>query len=296
MREAELVFDSKDILGEGPYWDSSERILYWVDILGQRIHIYDPATKHDDIFSVNDLVSAVIPCTSDKLLIAGKHTLALIDIKTKQFETKLHIEALPDNVRLNDGKCDARGRFWIGSMDINEKEKDGCLYCVNADFGYTEKLSGVIISNGLAWNRENTKMYYIDTPTRQIAQFDFDLESRAICNPKTIISFPVGNGFPDGMASDSENCLWIAHFGGGMVSRWNPENGQCLESYKVPARNVTSCCFGGVEMDELFITTAGFSRNVTNHGISDGGLFKLKTDVTGLHAAKFAYQDQTQII
>jgi len=286
-REVELFYKAYDAAGEGPFWDAQTGLLYWVDILANRIHMMDPVTKKDNIFQLDEPVSVVIPRKNGGVIAAVRNKLCFIDIARS--ETKvLHELDFPAHVRFNDGKCDAAGRLWVGSMDMNEKEPLGCLYCLDVDLSLREVLRDITISNGLAWSLDNRKMYYIDTPTKLVKAFYYDLEAGQIRDETIAIHFPQDEGVPDGMAIDAEDKLWIAHFYAGKISRWNPENGQCLESYTVPASNVTSCCFGGVALDELFVTSASVAlRNPDESRDIAGSLYRLKPDVHGLEAHKF---------
>ena len=147
-----------------------------------------------------------------------------------------------DTNRFNDGKCDAKGRFWAGTMSMNNESKAGSLYCLEQGQPVRTMVQGVSTSNGLGWSPDRQTMYYIDTPTRSIDRFDFDLTAGTIQNRTSIIHIPEEFGFPDGMTVDGEGMLWVAHWGGGRVTRWNPHTSELLQQIEVPADQVTSCC------------------------------------------------------
>ncbi|MCM3719005.1 SMP-30/gluconolactonase/LRE family protein [Fictibacillus phosphorivorans] len=286
---AELVLPAKAALGEGPCWDSKKGVLYWVNILGKTVNIYDPKTNENKEIHVGQQVGTVVPRESGGVVVAMQKGFYFLDSETEQLtEIVDPEEQLPEN-RFNDGKCDPYGRFWAGTLSLSEEEGKGSLYCLHSDFNVEKKVGDLTISNGLAWSPDHRFMYLIDTPTRKVTRFDYDGETGAIDNPVPVIEFKEGEGFPDGMTIDEEGMLWIAHWNGAQVSRWNPETGEQLTSISVPALNVTSCTFGGPDLKTLYITTA--RKNMTEEEWGKypltGGLFKVETDVKGSPAYSF---------
>ena len=150
-----------------------------------------------------------------------------------------------------------------------------------------KKISEVTNSNGLAWSPDESIFYYIDTPTLKVRAYDYDAETGIITNPRDVIHFPEEEGFPDGMTIDEEGMLWIAHFSGAKVSRWDPNSGRKLSSISVPAKHVTSCTFGGPDLDELYITTAKLDDTDMDEFPHAGGLFRIKTGIKGMPAFRF---------
>jgi sugar lactone lactonase YvrE len=283
MKKAELVVDVKAQLGEGPCWDEAKQLLYWVDIPNHQVHIYSPDKNSVKTIDTNQYVSAVVPIESGGLLLAMHHGLYTLDLESESFTPFGDPEKNKPGNRFNDGKCDARGRFWAGTMAIDESPNMGALYCLDKDLSIRKVLDGTSISNGLAWDYGNRTMYFIDTPTKKVAAFDYDLESGSLSNKRDCIHFPDGEGFPDGMTIDQEGMLWIAHWDGGQISRWNPATGEKLDSIQVPAPRVTSCVFAGEKLNELYITTArvGMSDEELELYPYAGGLFKVKLEVKG---------------
>jgi len=187
------------------------------------------------------------------------------------------------NIRFNDGKCDPAGRLWVGSMHLEQIPKAASLYKIDKN-GTAEKMLGdITISNGIVWSKDKTKMYYIDTPSQKVMEYEFDMETGAISNPRVAVEVPESAGFPDGMSIDSEDKLWIAHWGGSAVIRWNPENGEMMQKVEVPAPNVTSCAFTGNNLKTMYITTArlGVSEEQLKAFPYSGGLFKVELDISG---------------
>jgi sugar lactone lactonase YvrE len=289
MNEAELFFAAEDKVGEGPNWNSETGKVYWVDISGKRIHVLDPVTKTDDPIPTDDVVAAMAFDKSGNIVAAFSNRLVRINPKTKASSLIYKIDSIPGNTRINDGKCDAAGRFWVGTMDLDEKEKIGSLYSVSPDLSCKKILDGLIIGNGLAWTDDNKVMYYIDSPTLEVWAFDFDLAKGELSGKRTVIKYDFGEGMPDGMTIDAEGMLWIAQFRGARVSRWNPRTGRRLASYQVPTYNTTCCCFGGKNMDELFITSASVLMDGADESqiACAGSLFRLRPGVSGREAYRF---------
>ena len=287
----ELVIDAGAQIAEGPFWDQEKQLLYWVDILGKTINIYNPVTAKNDVIQLDKMIGALIPTAKGKLLAALEDGLYLIDPETFKPRILVNPESNTAQTRFNDGKCDQKGRFWGGTMDLEENRELGKLYCLDQDLNLEEKVKNVKISNGLAWSLDNKTMYYIDSPTKEVLAFDYDLETAEISNKRTIISLAEGKGVPDGMSIDAQGKLWIAHFGGSQVSRWNPESGKKIDKVELPVSNVTSCAFGGKNLDQLYITTAsvGLSEEQKEEQPYAGGIFRYQAEVKGLKAFKFEF-------
>jgi sugar lactone lactonase YvrE len=195
---------------------------------------------------------------------------------------------LPGN-RFNDGKCDPAGRFLAGTMDDAEEAATGSLHSLSPDGSIQTLLTGIRISNGLTWSPDGRTFYYIDTPTRQVSAFDYDLSSGAIADPRPAVVVPPELGWPDGMTSDAQGMLWVAMWGGAKLTRWDPATGQLLQSIPLPAFNVSSCAFGGPDLDEIYVTSArqGMSAAQLGQYPLSGGLFRLRPGLRG--SATFAF-------
>lgn len=291
-REPELIADVKAELGEGPSWDARRELLFWVDIEGHQVHEYNPTDGTDRTIPVGRHVGAVVPMEDGGLLIAGRDGFYTLDPHTGELEAIAKPEHEPAGNRFNDGKCDPSGRFWAGTMSMKHESNKGALYRLDSDKSLHTILDGVSTSNGLAWNADGSVLYYIDTPTLKVAAYDFDAASGTISNPRTAVEFPEGEGYPDGMAIDAEGMLWVAHWGGWKVSRFNPATGERLMEIPVPAEQVTSCAFGGEELDELYITTArtGIPEDRLKEQPAAGGLFRVNPGVKGTPTVSYRGQ------
>ncbi len=280
--QPQLILDAKATLGEGPAWDSKTQTLYWLDILEKRIYA---GTRI--LAELDDFVGCLAPRRNGNLLVGKRFSFVDLEPATGQV-TVLASVSEPSENRFNDGKCDPAGRFLAGSMDMNEKDPSGALYSFDGK-QVTRLLNGVTISNGLAWSVDHKTFYYIDTPTREVRAFDYDVANGQIANPRVAFTVPESLGWPDGMTSDTEGNLWIAMWGGAQVTKWNPNTGKLLEQIPVPALHTSSCVFGGRDMNELYITSArkGMSEADLKKYPLAGGLFKVITNVVGMQTFEF---------
>jgi sugar lactone lactonase YvrE len=279
----ELLYDSKAALGEGPIWDSRTQSLYWIDILNKRIYC-----NGDILTELDDLIGCIAPRKSSGLILTQRFSFASLDLESLKLDSLTSLKDEPSNNRFNDGKCDPHGRLLAGTMDMGEKDPNGSLYSFDGK-SVTKLLDSVTISNGLTWSPDYKTFYFIDTPTRKVQAFDYDIETGAIANPRCVIRIPDGFGWPDGMTSDMQGNLWIAMWGGAQVTKWDPNTGQLLERILVPARNVSSCIFGGKDRNELYITSArvGVDEATLAQYPLTGGLFRLQTNIEGMPTFEF---------
>lgn len=251
------VIDLNCKLGESPVWDAERSAICWVDITGQAIHEFNTASGRLNTVLMAQAVGCIALCDNGDLLAALKDGVVRVDRLTGTVQSVIAgpERSLVTN-RSNDGKCDAKGRFWFGTKSLNDEPQAGNVYCV-ADSGVCSlQIQDVTISNGIVWSDDYKTMYYIDTPTFMVAAYDYDLNTGSISNKRTVIEIAEEEGFPDGMTIDTEGMLWIAHWGGFQLARWNPFTGEKLFSFRLPVANVSSCTFGGPAYEDLYITTA----------------------------------------
>lgn len=286
--KVELILDAKAELGEGPFWHPRENCLYWVDIEGKSLHVHDPEGEPDALYEAGCRVGAAVPRRSGGLVLATEFGFEAFDPKTGTRTPIADPESDRPDHRFNDGKCDARGRFWAGTMCL-AKKPDAALYVLETDGSVRCVVEGVTTSNGLGWSLDRKTMYYIDTPTLQVAAFDYDETAGTLAGRRAVVAFPQGVGRPDGMTVDAEGMLWIAHWAGARISRWDPGTGEVLAMVSVPAGNVSSCAFGGPDLDRLYVTTARHkldAESLARHPHS-GGLFVVEPGVCGLPADEY---------
>jgi len=287
--QAELILEAEAELGEGPAWDGRAGLLYWVDIRAGLLHLFQPRTGSDRAIPVGEPLGCVAPCQDGNVVLGVRSGFARLDLASGALTHLASPEPhLPGN-RFNDGKCDPAGRFLAGSMDDAEVEAAGSLYSLAGDGTWKTLRKGLRIPNGLAWSPDYRTFYHIDTPTRQVQAFDYDLERGEIDHPRTVLSIPAELGFPDGMTSDADGMLWIALWGGAQVTRWDPATGRMLAGVPLPAFRPSSCVFGGSGLTDLYVTTARtrLSAGQLKRYPLSGGLFRIQTGIQGLPTFAF---------
>lgn len=288
-KDAELIVNMGSVLGESPCWDHENSILYWVDILGKKICQFNLQTSVYKETQVNQYIGCLSLRKSAGLIVALQEGFHFFNPSDESLSPICNPEShLPQN-RFNDGKCDSAGRFWAGTMALDETADAGSLYCLNPDLSVKKVLENIHISNGITWSPDNKVMYFIDSPKKRVVAFDYDLEEGSIKNERTVVTISRSHGIPDGMDIDEEGMLWIAEWNGKKVGRWDPETGELLEVVNVPTPLVTSCTFGGKDLDELFITTAGLTSDKGETSVNPyaGGIFRVKTETRGFKANRF---------
>jgi len=277
MSRAEVLPSPVAAHGEGPIWSAFHQRLFWVDMMGQLIHALDPTTGVVESKGFPDLVCAIAPTGSAQLQVAFAKELAWVDWPSAVVTPIVAVEPnQPDN-RCNDGKRDPAGRFWIGTMSRGgDVVGAGALYRLENDGTLTRMLTGLTIANGMAWSPDQRTMYFIDSPTREVWAFDFDPADSAISRRRTVVKVPESLGWPDGMTIDAEGNLWVAHWGAGCVARWEAESGRLLETIATDCPHTSSCCFGGADERDLYITTSqlGLSATELARAPLSGRLFK----------------------
>ena len=289
-REVNVLVDIRALVGEGALWDEQAQMLYWVDILSNALFVYDPATGQNRSYDVGQHVGTVVLRQSGGVMLAVYDGFAEYDLASGKLTPLSDPEShLPGN-RFNDGKCDPGGRFWAGTMAYTNQSTQGSLYRMDADHSVHKMLGDIGISNGIVWSHDKRTMYYIDSSAFTVRAFDYDNASGDISNERVIISVPREMGLPDGMAIDAEGMLWVAHYNGGCMRRWNPDTGQVIDQIDLPAKQITSCAFGGENLDTLFITSAAQQLDAAALAQQPlaGSLFSVKPGVTGALTYRFA--------
>ncbi len=289
-KQVELVVDAQATLGEGPIWDVDSQVLYWIDIEERELHVYDPRLDEDRRIDLLERPGTVVPRKSGGLMLAQENGFASFDLKTEQVTVVTDPESDKPENRFNDGKCDPQGRFWAGTMSLNKSQPTGSLYRLDPDLSVHKMCSDLTISNGICWSGDQSTMYYIDTPQMCIHAYDFDPATGKISNKRVAVTIPKEASWPDGMTIDAEDKLWVGHYGGGHVCRWDPHTGKQLDRIELPCPNVTACALGGPNLDMLYITTAraGMDKAALAETPLAGGLFRAKPGVKGVAAFAFA--------
>jgi sugar lactone lactonase YvrE len=256
--------------GEGPVWDDRTSTLLWVDMLAGDV-LSMTRDQPVDRRHVSDVAACVVPRAIGGYVVATERGFAMLDADGT-------VEDLPSvwddaTVRMNEGACDRRGRFFCGSMAYDESPGRGALYRLDPDHGVHVVLASVTISNGVGWSDDGTTTYYVDTPTRRIDTFTADFDPVG-----TLVELPQGVGMPDGLAVDSEGGIWVALWGGGAVHRYTADGGLSAV-IEIPVRQVSSCAFGGHDLRTLYVTTS--AQDLTDPEPAAGALFAVRPGVAG---------------
>ncbi|MGW1162938.1 SMP-30/gluconolactonase/LRE family protein [Streptomyces sp. NPDC002513] len=237
-------------LGEGPTWDAAAGRLIWVDILGSRVHTYDPATGRRTVMATGQHVGAAKPRAGGGLVVNLQDGVGLYGPGGGDFRW-LHHEPVPGR-RGNDAAVAPDGSLWAGTMRYDEAPGGGTLTRITPDGTVLTVLDDVTVSNGTGWSPDGRSMYYIDSPTRRIDVLDVG-EDGLPAGRRPLAQ--VGHGFPDGLTVDADGCVWVALWDGGAVHRYTP-SGELDRVLRLPVRRPTACAFGGTDLSDLYVTTA----------------------------------------
>jgi len=287
--EAALEYKIRAELGEGAFWNHETNELYWVDIEGKKLHIYNPETKTNRSFDTPSRIGTVVPADSTTAVIALEDGIYLMNTTNGETELLSDVESEITENRFNDGKAGPGGQLWVGSMHLPQNEPKARLYMVEGDGTATPKVENVTISNGIVWSGDERTMYYIDTPTQKIRAYDYDPASGAITNERVAVEVPDSLGYPDGMCIDEQDKLWVGMWNGNAVARFDPVTGSFMSKIEVPAHNVTSCAFGGPNLEIMYITTASLDMTEEERQKYPlaGSLFKARAGVKGVKSYFF---------
>ena len=260
-------------LGEGPVWDARDQSLYWVDIPESRVHQI-AADGSLSSWDTGQPVGTVVPRAGGGLAVAVRDGFMALDPVSGTLTTLAEVERDQPGNRMNDGACDRAGRFYAGTMALDETPEAGALYRLDPDLGVTRLLTGVGISNGIGWSPDERLMYYIDSQVHRVDVFDYDPATGEIDGRRPFAAVGEGGVVPDGLTVDADGAVWVAVWGGYAVLHHDP-GGNVIEAVNLPAARVSSCVFGGPDLDRLYITTAA------GPGESAGALFVCEPGVTG---------------
>jgi sugar lactone lactonase YvrE len=290
-------------LGESPFWHPQEQTLYWVDILGKKIlraNVYMGAVQAWDMPSEPGCIA---PAATGGLVVALRHGI----FRAREWQGPLELLAtLPydtASVRANDGKCDALGRFWVGTIDEPKASRAGALFSVDCRHGAAvvqQHVADALTGNGIAWSPDGGTLYWADTPSHTVRAWNFDAQHNTLSNPHTFAQFvakpagwqfdasvPTGQaaygGRPDGAAVDVQGNYYSAAFEGGQVCKFAPD-GTLLATFPTPVLCPTMPCFGGEDLKTLYLTSARHGRSPSELATypQSGGVFSLRMDVPGL--------------
>jgi sugar lactone lactonase YvrE len=254
-RSVECVVRGADQLGETPLWCERECKLWWLDIERPKLQSFDPSNGTHEIQAFDNTTYMGSLALGDD----GSHLLALdLELRRRapsgELSSFTRVEQGLDN-RLNDGRVDARGRFWVGTMDNQLHRPNGALYRVDCDGRVHRLLDDVIVSNGIAFSPDGKTLYFSDTRRYTSWRFDLDLDDGTLSNRRVFCDHTASRERPDGACVDADGCVWTAFFGGRRVVRQRPDGTVDLV-LPMPVTNPTCACFGGDDLRTLYITSA----------------------------------------
>jgi sugar lactone lactonase YvrE len=277
----ELVLDAKAEVGESPYWDQARECLWWVDIFKGELHRWSAAEGGRRVASIGQPLGFVVPMGDGRNLAGTRDGFGVID-EDGGFTLTVPVDAERPEYRMNDGKCDAHGRLWAGTIaDVDPV--GGGLYRLDADGSVTQLRDDMLLPNGLGWNRAGTTMYLADSTGHRVEIWDCDPASGTLRGLHATIEIPAEQGLPDGLCVDEEDHVWVALWGGSRVQRYTPDGLPDMH-VELPVTVAASCAFGGPDHGDLYITTARYSV----HGATlcaqplAGGVFRCRPGVRGL--------------
>lgn len=267
-----------DQLGEGPTWSTSTGRVYWVDIVGQAVNTLDLTTQEVRRWPMPEPIGWVVERRDHKGFLAGFKS-GIVELTLDPLNIRPFLSPEPDRPgnRLNDAKVDAAGRLWFGSKHDADQANSGALYRLDTDHRLTRVDDGYAVTNGPTFSPDGRYLYHNDSGRRLVYRFPVAADG-TLGTRDVLITFEESWGYPDGMTTDAEGWLWIAHWGAGRISRFDP-TGRLVRSHALPATNITSCTFAGTDMDRLFVTSAAIDSAGGPH---DGALFEIDPGVSGL--------------
>jgi len=296
--EIRCIYEARSALSESALWSPREKALYWLDQMRPEIHRLDPATGKDVLFPLTlpAQLGGLVPLAGGGLALAASDGISLLSAHMKTRTSLVNPIASLPQAGFNDAKCDRQGRLWAGTTDRLEKERIGRLYRFDAKGTATSIAEGFICSNGPSFSPDGRTMYHTRSSERVIDAYDIDPDTGAASNRRVFATIDAGAGVPDGSTVDAEGYLWSAHWGGWRITRYAPD-GRVDREIAMPVKSVTSCAFGGENMDTLFVTTAS-AENVDGRWVFmddagfaaaplTGGIFAIDVGIRGLPEPAF---------
>ncbi|CAN5244735.1 SMP-30/gluconolactonase/LRE family protein [soil metagenome] len=286
--EIRLVLDVPMQLGECPIWSAAEGVLYWIDIGGMAVHRFAPDGATHRAWSLPSEPGCIALCREGGLLVAMRSGFALLDPASGALTILADAPYDVTKMRFNDGRCDAAGRLWVGTLYEPRDKASGPLYCVERGVVRDSGLRS-IVSNGVAFSTDGRTLYHAETSAHNISAYDFDLDSGTVSNGRIFHQFSMDRsggkygGRPDGAAVDSENAYWCAMYEGGRLLRFS-STGELLLEIALPVQCPTMIAFGGADLCTLYVTSARRNRSAEEleRLPHSGCLLSLRVDVPGL--------------
>lgn len=288
MVNVKCEWENDAMLGEGPNWVESENAIYWLDIIGKKVHRLKLDSGDKKTWEFDFEITSIAEREQGGFVCTTRDGFAFIDFDSAEMTPiEMPETHIPGN-RFNDGKVDALGRYYSGSMDEAEQDSSGVFYRLDPDLSLHALDDDYIITNGPAFSPDGKTCYHNDTTKRCIYAYDV-AEDGSVSNKRMFVEFDhISEGYPDGLTVDAEGNIWQASFAGYRITRYNPQ-GDVIDVWEMPVKNITSCTFGGKDLDTLYITTARLflsDEDIDERPLS-GSLLSFKPGVKGLPTNKF---------
>jgi len=289
--EQNITLKVRSRLGEGIWWDDRRACLFWVDIMKKEVHCLKDGK--DELLKVfDDFVGFCAPCEDGRLVVGCGRNLLLFDPDTKETSVLFTVDEDETNNRFNDAKCTPDGRILAGTMNnrLNEEDVDdantGRLYLLEAGKEPIRLMKDMSVSNGIAFTADAKTVYHTDTFTNTIFAYDYDSATGLLSNKREAVRVPLESGNPDGFTIAADGTLFVAHWNGGAIRRYDPTTGKELAKYEFPAVHVTCCCFGGENLDELYVNTSSIDAPEEEYPLA-GSIFMVKPGVKGMKVNRY---------
>lgn len=285
------VVQGADILGETPRWCERTQRLWWVDVRRPALQSYTPASGHHAAMRLHPewVTGSIALRESGGFLLATASGLFLYAPEQPAAAQRIaHPEAGREGLRLNDGRCDRRGRFWVGSMHDTLRQPLGTLYRLDPDHRCQAMLSGFVLPNALCWSPDDRTMYFADTHNQVVWAFDYDLDDGALSGRRVFKDWTHQSGRPDGATVDEQGCLWLCMVASGQLVRLTPA-GRVDRTLQLPVTNPTCPAFGGARLETLYVTSHSQRMSAEQHAREPlaGALLALDVGVRGLPEARY---------
>lgn len=282
MAKAEVALPAQATVGEGPVWAVTEEALYWVDVPAGVLHRFVPASGATRSWQLPAELGSIALRAGGGAIAALRSGFCLLNLDTGEVTALEDPEAEQSRTRFNDGKCDRLGRFWAGTMDVEERAPLGALYRFEGRGRCQRVLGGVGLSNGLGWSPDDRTMYHTDSLTGVITAYAYDVDSGSLSAPRPfVVDRPPA--VPDGLTVDAVGCVWGVKWDGWRVVRYTPD-GRVDREITLPVQQPTSCAFGGSGLDVLFVTSAreGLGPAALAEQPLAGSIFAIDAGIQGL--------------
>lgn len=298
----ECLLDCNNHLGEGPVWDCEQGVIYWLDCTGRRVGnptlwSYDPRTGKVRNWSIDIDVGALALRSGGGAVLAGSDGFYFFDFGSGALDLIHRVDTCGGRVRLNDGKCDRRGRFFAGGMDDQEALPLSKLYRLDPDLRLHEVADGIICSNGPCWSPNDEAFYFADSFREELYRYDYSIDTGELSNRSLFATTHDDAGLADGSTVDAEGFVWNAQVISGELVRYAPD-GTVERRIGMPVRNITSVMFGGASLDEIYVTSMGRVKHPSTHDhfavetrpqFGAGSLFRIRgLGIRGIPEPRFA--------